>query len=140
MATELEIKLSVSEAAQAQALKWLSSLPEVRAGKTKSLINHYFDTPNADLNRAKAALRVRKAGDDYIQTLKTRGEFVDGAHRREEWEWPVSSPELALSLLEDTPLNTDLDLGSGVASAHALGGPAAVARALDGAGQPHVAR
>ena len=110
MATELEIKLSVSEAAQAQALKWLSSLPEVRAGKTKSLINHYFDTPNADLNRAKAALRVRKAGDDYIQTLKTRGEFVDGAHRREEWEWPVSSPELALSLLEDTPLNAGLDL------------------------------
>ena len=110
MAEEREIKLSVSDAAQAQALKWLSSLPEVRPGKNKSLINHYFDTPNADLNRAKAALRIRKAGDDFIQTLKTRGEFVDGAHRREEWEWPVSSPELDLSLLEDTPLNAELDL------------------------------
>ena len=64
MATELEIKLSVSEAAQAQALKWLSSLPEVRAGKTKSLINHYFDTPNADLNRAKAALSC--SGQDAL--------------------------------------------------------------------------
>ncbi|PPI83618.1 CYTH domain-containing protein [Marinobacter maroccanus] len=112
MATELEIKLSVSDAAQAKALEWLSSRPEVRPGKTKSLINRYFDTPNADLNRAKAALRVRKAGDDYIQTLKTRGEFVDGAHRREEWEWPVSGPELDLSLLEGTPLNSELDLGS----------------------------
>ncbi|TYC60378.1 CYTH domain-containing protein [Marinobacter sp. BW6] len=112
MATELEIKLSVSDAAQAQALEWLSSRPEVRPGKTKSLINRYFDTPSADLNRAKAALRVRKAGDDYIQTLKTRGEFVDGAHRREEWEWPVSGPELDLSLLEETPLNSELDLSS----------------------------
>ncbi|MCD1649501.1 CYTH domain-containing protein [Marinobacter adhaerens] len=112
MATELEIKLSVSEAAQAQALEWLSSRPEVRVGKNKSLINRYFDTPNADLNRAKAALRVRKAGDDYIQTLKTRGEFVDGAHRREEWEWPVFGPELDLSLLEGTPLNSELDLRS----------------------------
>ena len=110
MATELEIKLSVSEAAQARAVKWLSSRPEVRPGKTKSLINRYFDTPRADLNRAKAALRVRKAGNDYIQTLKTRGEFVDGAHRREEWEWPVSGPELDFSLLEDTPLNAELDL------------------------------
>jgi len=110
MATELEIKLSVSETAQARAVKWLSSCPEVRPGKTKSLINRYFDTPRADLNRAKAALRVRKAGNDYIQTLKTRGEFVDGAHRREEWEWPVSGPELDLSLLEDTPLNAELDL------------------------------
>ena len=112
MATELEIKLSVSEAAQAQALQWLSARPEVRPGKNKSLVNRYFDTPKADLNRAKATLRIRKAGNDYIQTLKTRGEFVDGAHRREEWEWPVSGPDLDLSLLEDTPLNTDLDLGS----------------------------
>jgi len=110
MATELEIKLSVSEAAQAQALKWLSSRSEVRPGKTRSLINRYFDTPNADLNRAKGALRIRKAGDDYIQTLKTRGEFVDGAHRREEWEWPVSGPDLDLSLLLDTPLSAELDL------------------------------
>jgi inorganic triphosphatase YgiF len=110
MATELEIKLSVSDAAQAQALEWLSSRSEVRPGKRKSLINRYFDTPDADLNRAKAALRVRKAGDAYIQTLKTRGEFVDGAHRREEWEWPVRGPGLDLSLLEETPLNSGLDL------------------------------
>ncbi|MBC7193114.1 CYTH domain-containing protein [Marinobacter sp.] len=110
MATELEIKLSVSDAAQAQALQWLSSRPEVRPGESRSLINRYFDTPNAGLNRAQAALRVRKADDEYIQTLKTRGEFSGGAHRREEWEWPVTGPELDVSLLEDTPLSSGLDL------------------------------
>ena len=112
MATELEIKLSVSEDAQSLAMEWLSACPEVRPGKTRSLINRYFDTSNADLNQAKAALRVRKADDDYIQTLKTRGEFVDGAHRREEWEWPISGPELELSLLEETPLNSEMELRS----------------------------
>ena len=112
MATELEIKLSVSEDAQSLAMEWLSACPEVRPGKTRSLINRYFDTSNADLNKAKAALRVRKADNDYIQTLKTRGEFVDGAHRREEWEWPISGPELELSLLEETPLNSEMELRS----------------------------
>jgi len=110
MATELEIKLSVSDEAQSRAVEWLSARPEVQPGKTKSLVNRYFDTPNADLNQARAALRVRKAGNDYIQTLKTRGEFVDGAHRREEWEWPVSGPGLDLSLLKETPLKSELDL------------------------------
>jgi inorganic triphosphatase YgiF len=110
MATELEIKLSVSESAQEPAVQWLSARPEVRPGEKKSLINRYFDTPGADLNKAKAALRVRKAGDVYIQTLKTRGEFVDGAHSRQEWEWPLAGPELDLSLLEETPLEDELDL------------------------------
>ncbi|WP_417568386.1 CYTH domain-containing protein [Marinobacter sp.] len=110
MATELEIKLSVSEAAQGQALKWLSDCSAARVGNRGALVNRYYDTPDAELNRAKAALRIRKAGDAYIQTLKTRGEFVDGAHCRQEWEWPLSGPELDLSLLEDTPLRNTLDL------------------------------
>ena len=110
MATELEIKLSVSATNQARALKWLAARPEVRPGHPSSLINRYFDTPLADLNQAKAALRVRKAGDAYVQTLKTRGDFVDGAHRREEWEWPIAGPDLDLSLLEETPLAGRLDL------------------------------
>lgn len=110
MATELEIKLSVSATNQARALKWLAARPEVRPGHQSSLINRYFDTPLADLNQAKAALRVRKAGDAYVQTLKTRGDFVDGAHCREEWEWPIASPDLDLSLLEETPLAGRLDL------------------------------
>jgi inorganic triphosphatase YgiF len=112
MATELEIKLSVSETAQTRALQWLSALPEARPGKQASLVNRYYDTPDAALNRAKAALRVRKVGDVYIQTLKTRGEFVGGAHRREEWEWTLPGPDLDLALLEATPLHGQIDLGN----------------------------
>jgi len=110
MATELEIKLTLSEPAQAKALEWLLARPEALIGPRKTLINRYYDTPDAALNGARAALRVRQAGDRFIQTLKTKGEFVDGAHRREEWEWELSGPELDLSLLEQTPLHGQVDL------------------------------
>ena len=112
MATELEIKLTLSESAQQQALNCLLALPQAEKGPRKTLINRYFDTPDAALNQARAALRVRQAGDRYIQTLKTRGEFVNGAHNRQEWEWELSGPELDLSLLEQTPLHNQVDLAN----------------------------
>ena len=112
MATELEIKLTLSESAQQQALNWLLALSQAEKGPRKTLINRYFDTPDAALNQARAALRVRQAGDRYIQTLKTRGEFVNGAHNRQEWEWELSGPELDLSLLEQTPLHNQVDLAN----------------------------
>lgn len=110
MATELEIKLTLSEQAQAQAVDWLLAQPEAAMGERKTLLNRYYDTADAALNQAKAALRVRQAGDRYIQTLKTQGEFVGGAHRRQEWEWPLPSSELDLTLLAQTPLSDQLDL------------------------------
>lgn len=110
MAEELEIKLTVSEADQQKVQAWLSNDATAEYVGEKSLINRYFDTPGAELNRQKAALRVRQAGDKYIQTLKTRGEFVNGAHRRQEWEWPLPGPDLSLGLLADTPLADGVNL------------------------------
>ncbi|NWN92719.1 CYTH domain-containing protein [Marinobacter adhaerens] len=109
MAEELEIKLSLEAGVNEQALGWLLVQPEAEKGSKKSLVNCYYDTPTAGLNHQQAALRVRQAGDRYIQTLKTRGEFVDGAHRRDEWEWPVPGPELSLALLAETPLGEHID-------------------------------
>jgi len=110
MATELEIKLTLTEPAQQQALNWLLSLPQAEKGHAKTLINRYYDTPEAALSQAGAALRVRQAGDRYIQTLKTSGQFLNGAHNRQEWEWDLPGPERDLSLLEQTPLHNKVDL------------------------------
>src|SRR5690554_184329 len=110
MAEELEIKLSLAPDNLIKALSWLQAQPEAGNGSKKSLVNCYYDTPDAELNHQKAALRVRQAGSQYIQTLKTRGEFVNGAHRREEWEWPVSGPNLSLGLLADTSLGDRVNL------------------------------
>lgn len=110
MAEELEIKLTLSQVSQPQALEWLLNQPEASKGSRKSLVNCYYDTPAAELNHQQAALRVRETGERYIQTLKTRGEFVNGAHRREEWEWPLPEPSLSLGLLADTPLGDGINL------------------------------
>ena len=110
MAEELEVKLSLTPRALNQARQWLLAQPGVRSGTDKTLINTYYDTPAGDLNRRKVALRIRKAGVRYIQTLKTQGEFVDGAHKRQEWEWPVNSVALDLGFLTETPLGNGINL------------------------------
>ena len=110
MAEELEIKLSLTPVSQQSALKWLLSRPGATEGSSKTLVNRYYDTPRGDLNRQRVALRVRRAGSQFIQTLKTQGDFVAGAHRRQEWEWPLLSTELNLGLLADTPLGQGVNL------------------------------
>lgn len=112
MAEELEVKLSLSEAHQRLAQTWLLAQPAASEGGCKTLVNRYYDTPAGDLNRHKVALRVRQAGNRYIQTLKTQGEFVDGAHRRKEWEWPLMGTELNLGLLSDTPVGQGINLAA----------------------------
>lgn len=110
MAEELEIKLTLTDEALERALAWLLSQPEASRGPVKTLVNIYYDTPDAALNRQREALRVRQAGDRFIQTLKTQGDFVGGAHRRQEWEWPVPSGDLSFALLADTPLADGVNL------------------------------
>ena len=58
----------------------------------QALGNTYFDTPDFDLVKNRAALRIRKKGESYIQTLKTLGTSVDGLSRRGEWEWRLQEP------------------------------------------------
>ncbi|WP_269079050.1 CYTH domain-containing protein [Marinobacter similis] len=79
MAEELEIKLTLTDEALERALAWLRSQQEASLGPVKTLVNIYYDTRDAALNGQRAALRVRQAGDRYIQTLKTQGDFVGGA-------------------------------------------------------------
>lgn len=110
MAQELEIKLSVAQPDLDRAVDWLLGQPNTYESETLQLGNTYYDTPGGDLNRQKIALRIRKVGDKHIQTLKTRGEFVDGAHRRQEWEWPLIGTTLNMGLLADTPVGQNVNL------------------------------
>jgi len=110
MAQELEIKLSVAQPDLDRAVDWLLGQPNTYESGTLQLGNTYYDTPDGDLNRQKIALRIRKLGDRHIQTLKTRGEFVDGAHRRQEWEWPLIGTTLNMGLIADTPVGQSVNL------------------------------
>lgn len=110
MAEELEIKLTLNKSEIDTALAWLVAQSGATLGSSKLLVNTYYDTPRADLNQQKAALRVRRKGDAFIQTVKTRGRFVKGMHQREEWEWPLPTEALNLGLLAATPLVDSVNL------------------------------
>jgi inorganic triphosphatase YgiF len=89
METELKLRIPAS------ALQRLSEDPALSAGEhvaTEQLKAIYYDTPDLDLSGQGAALRVRREGDRWIQTLKWGGEVVSGLHRRNEIELEVPGP------------------------------------------------
>ncbi|MDX1799847.1 MAG: CYTH domain-containing protein, partial [Marinobacter sp.] len=112
MARELEIKMSLTAEDQDEAADWLLAQPGASEGATNDLVNIYYDTLAGDLNRQAIALRVRQSGNRFIQTLKTRGEFVDGAHHRQEWEWPLADARLNLDLIASTPACEHINLAA----------------------------
>jgi inorganic triphosphatase YgiF len=73
-------------------------------GRTVLLDAIYFDTPECDLEKARMALRLRRAGSRWRQTLKAGGSGTGGLHTRDEWEYPAKGPVLDLSRFADTPL------------------------------------
>ena len=103
MVKETEIKLRASADVLA-ALRAHPLLNERRQGDWQSgpLYNQYFDTANRDLAAARVALRLRRDGDTFIQTLKSRGQSVAGLSERNEWDWYLKKGELDLGLLDDS--------------------------------------
>ena len=101
MSQETELKLAVPED-QAEALKQLEFWRQHAESKgTIHLGNTYFDTEDMRLNQARVALRIRKKNGQFFQTLKTKGESVNGLTRRGEWEWPLTSATLDHEGLKD---------------------------------------
>ncbi|MEE4342824.1 CYTH domain-containing protein [Pseudomonas alliivorans] len=101
MQKETEIKLRVSR----ETLAALREHPLLKK-RNKSgwerldLSNQYFDTPERELAHAKVALRIRRDGDQIIQTMKTRGQSVAGLSERNEYNWDLPKAKLDLKKLE----------------------------------------
>src|SRR5690554_3729499 len=101
MSVEIEIKLALGTTGPKQ----LRQHPLLQAGHNSDhlLGNTYFDTPSGELEAARMALRLRRDGNRWIQTLKTDGVGSGGYSRRREWEWPVSTDVLDHALLGELP-------------------------------------
>ncbi|MHC2334564.1 CYTH and CHAD domain-containing protein [Bradyrhizobium sp. USDA 4454] len=72
----------------------------------QDLVSIYYDTKKHKLRRHGLTLRVRKAGDRYLQTLKNTGTAVT----RGEWEYEVAGKKPDLTETKNTPLE---DLADG---------------------------
>ncbi len=102
MQKETEIKLRVSRA----TLEALQEHPLLKkrnksGWERRELYNQYYDTPGRELARATVALRMRRDGEQYIQTLKSRGQSVAGLSERNEWDWYLEKNKLDLKKLDD---------------------------------------
>ena len=71
--------------------------------KTQAQTSVYFDTDKRRVRKAGYSLRVRKAGDEHVQTVKTNGGGA-GLFYRGEWEAPVDGLEVDAEALKATPL------------------------------------
>lgn len=102
---EIELKLAI-DSVDAAAFRRLPLLREnsLDGPTRRKVFNAYFDTPDLLLKQNAMALRLRKIGGKWLQTLKTAGMATGGLHHRGEWEYPLHAPQLDLSLFRDTPL------------------------------------
>lgn len=103
--TEIELKFELAPRAHA-AFRRLPALAASKA-RTVRLRATYFDTPDHDLRRREMALRLRRAGGRWIQTLKAGRSGAGGLHSRDEWEFDRPGATLDLDLFADTPLGSD---------------------------------
>lgn len=87
MAEEIELKLSLPEAARRALLRHFLLRQAQKLG-TRRLVNVYFDTPDLALHRHGIALRTRRQGRRWLQTVKRAGNGVAGLSLRPEWEQP----------------------------------------------------
>jgi len=106
MPTEIELKLAIDPAAMDGLLRH-PALEAVRNGRmrTTRLLAHYYDSPDARLAREGVALRVRREGRRWIQTLKGPPDNTAGAglQVRGEWAWVLRDGVLDPSLAASTP-------------------------------------
>ncbi|MFN3398232.1 MAG: inorganic triphosphatase, partial [Sulfurimicrobium sp.] len=91
MATEIELKLLINPADIAR-LRRHPLLKTHAAGRasTRQLLSIYYDTPELALRQQQIALRVRRVGARWVQTVKGGGEVRAGLHQRGEWEGDVA--------------------------------------------------
>jgi inorganic triphosphatase YgiF len=103
--TEIELKLLIDPIAIAR----LRRHPLLKAlcpsgPKTRKLTSIYFDTDDLFLNNQGIALRVRRSGRQWIQTVKGGGSVRAGLHQRDEWEAPVAHDRLDFTKIADPGL------------------------------------
>jgi inorganic triphosphatase YgiF len=90
MSEEIEIKLSVPEMHAVRVWEVLARHPHDKP-VTRRLFSAYYDTPERALKTAGAALRLRREGGRWFQTVKSDGHAAGGLHRRVEHESEVAA-------------------------------------------------
>jgi triphosphatase len=102
MANEVELKLLIAPD-DVERLLYHSVFETVarRELLPQQLLSVYYDTPELDLKKHRTALRLRRSGNRWIQTVKTEGSVAGGLHERPEWECETAENTLNFSAIGD---------------------------------------
>ena len=97
---ETEIKLALPAASRAT----VEGHPLFAAAEARTVRNlsTYYDTPDFALRARRVSLRVRDAGGNFVQTVKSL-DAGKGFASRGEWEWPIASDALDRDALARDP-------------------------------------
>jgi len=98
-ATEIELKLALAPASVARFRRHplLRGVVPVR----RTLLSHYYDTPEHALFRRGVALRLRRVGYHWVQTLKAEPAHPGAVTARPEWEVRVTGNRLDPAVLPE---------------------------------------
>jgi len=103
---EIELKLALERDAM-PALMRHAAVVASKSGRarTSRLVSAYYDTAGGALASAGVALRIRRDGKRFVQTVK--GPPEDGSDAalssRAEYEWPLRRPAIDATVLRATP-------------------------------------
>ena len=98
---EVELKLLV-DPSSIGAIETHPTFERSAAPRRHHLTTTYFDTPDLALRQHGASLRIRRAGQSFVQTVKFDDpEAAFGG--RGEWEWTIASAALDLAKLDELP-------------------------------------
>jgi inorganic triphosphatase YgiF len=103
VSTEVELKLVTSKRGLSKALllPWLRRMANGNIGKRQHLVSVYFDTRDFALHDRGVSLRVRRVGEQRLQTVKANSPTPMG---RREWEVEIDRDQPKLELARHTAL------------------------------------
>jgi inorganic triphosphatase YgiF len=105
MNNEVELKLLIApaEIRQLQRHPLLKALTRQKL-PTQRLFSVYYDTPELDLHKRNIAVRLRRVGRRWVQTVKAEGSVAAGLHERPEWENETTENTLDFTAITDPKL------------------------------------
>lgn len=108
MPAEIELKLALPAAAVPRLVRH-PLLRQAEALPSHTLFNHYFDTPDLALAAQRVAVRTRRQGRQWLQTVKCGGSVAAGLSHRPEWEQPYRRGRFDFSAIDAPALRTLLE-------------------------------